>query len=88
MRFSGYEVSNSIINNRDFLFMAGPGEGERKNRKSKSKMVLENLNINAGVAQLAAQLICNQSAIGSSPITSSIISARMAVVISLANLLY
>ena len=51
-------------------------------------MVLENLNINAGVAQLAAQLICNQSAIGSSPITSSIISARMAVVISLANLLY
>lgn len=58
MRFSGYEVSNDIINNRDFLFMAGPGEGERKNRKSKSKMVLENLNINAGVAQLAAQLIC------------------------------
>lgn len=72
MRFSGYEVSDNIINNRDFLFIAGPGEGERRNRKSKSKMVLENLNINAGVAQLAAQLICNQSAIGSSPITSSI----------------
>ena len=52
--------------------MAGPGEGERKNRKSKLKIVLENFNINAGVAQLAAQLICNQSAIGSSPITSSI----------------
>ena len=68
--------------------MAGPGEGERKNRKSKLKIVLENFNINAGVAQLAAQLICNQSAIGSSPITSSIIPARMAVVISLANLLY
>lgn len=31
--------------------MAGPGEGERKNRKSKLKMVLENFNINAGLAQ-------------------------------------
>lgn len=38
--------------------MAGPDEGERKNRKSKSKMVLENLNINARVAQLVVQLIC------------------------------
>ena len=60
MRFSGYEVSNDIINNRDFLFMVGPGEGERKNRKSKLKIVLENLNINARVAQLVVQLICNQ----------------------------
>ena len=60
MRFSGYEVSNDIINNRDFLFMAGTGEGERKNRKLKSKMVLENFNINARVAQLVVQLICNQ----------------------------
>ena len=51
MRFSGYEVSDNIINNRDFLFIAGPGEGERRNRKFKSKMVLENLNINAGLAQ-------------------------------------
>lgn len=60
MRFSGYEVSDNIINNRDFLFIAGPGEGERKNRKPKLKMVLENLNINARVAQLVVQLICNQ----------------------------
>ena len=52
MRFSGYEVSDNIINNRDFLFIGAlPGEGERRNRKSKSKMVLENLNINAGLAQ-------------------------------------
>lgn len=58
MRFSGYEVSNDIINNRDFLFMAGPGEGERKNRKLKSKMVLENFNINARVAQLVVQSPC------------------------------
>ena len=61
MRFSGYEVSDNIINNRDFLFIGAlRARTSVRIENPNQKMVLENLNINARVAQLVVQLICNQ----------------------------
>ena len=52
MRFSGYEVSDNIINNRDFLFIGAlRARASVRIENPNQKMVLENLNINAGLAQ-------------------------------------